>query len=120
MPPSDIPGEQAWPTQPVPTKPPAFTEQGVTLDDAFDATPELKAAAQRELQKYRLGPVFTPPSLQGTLQRPGIIGGANWGGAAFDPHTGLLVLKTTNQAHIARLGKPDTSPSSDLNDAIGF
>ena len=118
VPKSDVPGEQAWPTQPVPTKPPAFTEQGVTLDDAFDATPELKAAAQRELQKYRLGPVFTPPSLQGTLQRPGIIGGANWGGAAFDPHTGLLVLKTTNQAHIARLGKPDTSPSNPRADEV--
>ena len=46
VPPSDVAGEHAWPTQPFPTKPPAFTEQGVTLDDAFDLTPELKAAAQ--------------------------------------------------------------------------
>jgi len=112
VPPSDVDGEHAWPTQPVPARPPAFTEQGVTLDDAFDATPELKQAAQRELQKYRLGPVFTPPSQRGTVQRPGIIGGANWGGAAFDPPSGLLVLKTSNQAHIARLGRPDRSPNN--------
>jgi quinoprotein glucose dehydrogenase len=114
VPPSDVEGEQAWPTQPIPVKPPAFTEQGVTLDDAFDATPELKAAAQAEMKKYRLGPVFTPPSAHGTLQRPGIIGGANWGGAAFDAESGVLFVKTTNQAHIARIGKPDRSPSNPL------
>jgi len=118
VPPSDVDGEQAWPTQPFPTKPPAFTEQGVTLDDAFDATPELKAAAQRELQRYRLGPVFTPPSARGTVQRPGLIGGANWGGAAFDPQLGLLILKTTNQANIARLGKPDRSSNNPRADEV--
>jgi quinoprotein glucose dehydrogenase len=118
VPKSDVAGEQAWPTQPFPTRPPAFTDQGVTLDDAFDATPELKAAAQKDLQKYRLGPVFTPPSLQGTVQRPGIIGGANWGGAAFDPQSGLLFLKTTNQAHIGRLGKPDKSSANPRADEV--
>jgi glucose dehydrogenase len=112
VPASDVPGEHPWPTQPFPTRPPAFTEQGVTLDDAFDLTPELKAAAQAELKKYRLGPLFTPPSLQGTVQRPGLIGGANWGGAAFDPTSGVLVFKTTNQANIARVGKPDRSSAN--------
>jgi len=118
VPRSDIPGEQSWPTQPFPTKPPAFTEQGATLDDAFDLTPELKSAAQKEMQKYRLGPLFTPPSSQGTLQRPGIIGGANWGGGAFDPDSGILYVKSSNQAHIARVGKPDPkSPHADEVDA---
>ena len=112
VPPSDVEGEHAWPTQPFPTKPPAITEQGVTLDDAFDLTPALKAAAQRELAKYRIGPVFTPPTLRGTVQRPGLIGGANWGGGAFDPTSGVLFVKTTNQANIARLGKPDTSSAN--------
>ena len=96
VPESDIAGEHASPTQPFPTKPPAYTPQGVTLDDAFDLTPELKAEAQTEMQKYRLGPLFTPPSLKGTLMRPGIIGGANWGGGAFDPDTGMVYIKTTN------------------------
>ena len=112
VPASDVDGEHAWPTQPFPTKPPAITEQGVTLDDAIDFTPALKAAAQQELAKYRIGPVFTPPSLRGTVQRPGLIGGANWGGGAFDPASGILFVKTSNQANIARLGKPDRTAAN--------
>jgi quinoprotein glucose dehydrogenase len=109
VPQSDVPGEHSSPTQPFPTKPPAFTPQGVTLDDAFDLTPELKAEAQEEMKKYRLGPLFTPPSLQGTLGRPGIIGGANWGGGAFDPETGMFYIKTTNSPAVWRIAKPDHS-----------
>ena len=114
VPASDVEGEHAWPTQPFPTRPPAFSEQGVSPDDAIDFTPELKAAAQQEMKKYRLGPMYTPASVQGTLQRPGIIGGANWGGAAFDAETGLLFVKTSNQAHLIRVGKPDRSPANPL------
>jgi quinoprotein glucose dehydrogenase len=112
VPTSDVEGEHAWPTQPFPTRPPAITEQGVTLDDAIDFTPALKAAAQKELAKYRLGPVFTPPTLHGTVQRPGIIGGANWGGGAFDPRSGTLYVKTTNQANLIRVGAPDKSSAN--------
>jgi quinoprotein glucose dehydrogenase len=112
VPSSDVPGEQSSPTQPFPTKPPAFSPQGVTLDDAFDLTPELKAEAQAEMKKYRLGPLFTPPSLQGTLGRPGIIGGANWGGGAFDPETGMLYIKTTNSPAIFRVKKTDHSSAN--------
>jgi quinoprotein glucose dehydrogenase len=103
VPASDVPGEKASLTQPVPTKPPAFERQGVTLDDAFDLTPELKAEAQAALKKYRIGPIFTPPSLEGTVMRPGTIGGANWGGGAIDPETGIIYIKSTNQAFIARI-----------------
>jgi quinoprotein glucose dehydrogenase len=112
VPASDVDGEHAWPTQPFPTKPPAFTEQGVTLDDAFDLTPALKDAAQTELKKYRIGPLFTPPSRRGTVQRPGLIGGANWGGAAFDASSGVVIFKTTNQANIGRVGEPDRSAAN--------
>jgi quinoprotein glucose dehydrogenase len=106
VPASDVPGEHAWPTQPFPSKPPALEETGASDADAIDFTPELHTAALAEMKKLRLGPLFTPPSLQGTLQRPGIIGGANWGGGAFDTASGRLFVKTTNQAHVARLGKP--------------
>jgi glucose dehydrogenase len=112
VPASDVGGEHAWPTQPFPAKPPAFTEQGVTLDDAFDLTPALKDAAQTELKKYRIVPLFTPPSRRGTVQRPGLIGGANWGGAAFDASSGVLIFKTTNQANIGRVGEPDRSAAN--------
>ena len=105
VPRSDVPGEHSWPTQPFPTKPAPIADQGVSLDDAFDLTPELKLEAQAELKKYRIGPLYTPPSFEGTLMRPGIIGGANWGGGAFDPETGILYVKTSNTASLARLAK---------------
>ena len=109
VPRSDVPGEASWPTQPFPTKPPAFEAQGVTLDDAFDATPELKAAAQAELKKWKLGPLYTPPSMQGTVVMPGVIGGANWGGASFDPDTGRLYIKTTKGPAIFKMEAFDKS-----------
>ena len=65
----------------------------MTADDVFDLTPELKAAALEELKKYRLGPLYTPPSVEGTFMRPGVIGGANWGGGAFDPESGFLYVE---------------------------
>jgi quinoprotein glucose dehydrogenase len=106
VPASDVPGEEASPTQPFPVRPPPITPQGVTTDDAFDLTPELKAEAVAEMKKYRLGPLFTPPSVQGTLILPGILGGANWGGGAFDPETGILYVKTSKQPWVARVTKP--------------
>ena len=95
---TDVPGEEPYPTQPFPTKPPPFARQGVSLEDANDLTPEIHALATAEMERFRLGPLFTPPSLQGTLQRPGASGGANWGGAAFDPETGILYVRTSEEA----------------------
>src|SRR5438477_6585555 len=84
---SNVPGEKPYATQPFPTRPPAFTDQGVSLEDANNLTPEITAMAQEQMRKFRIGPLYTPPSIEGTLQRPGQGGGANWGGAAFDPDT---------------------------------
>ena len=95
---TDVPGEVLYPTQPFPTRPPPFGGQGVSLEDANDLTPEIHALAVEEMRRFRLGPLFTPPSLRGTLQRPGASGGANWGGAAFDPETGLLFVRTSEDA----------------------
>ena len=92
---TDVPGEVLYPTQPFPTKPPAFSKQGVSLDDANDLTPEVHAMAVAEMKQFGLGPLFTPPSLGGTLQRPTVSGGADWGGAAFDPESGLLYVRTS-------------------------
>ena len=92
---TDVPSEVPYPTQPFPTKPPPFAAQGVSLDDANDLTPEIHRIATEEMQTYRLGPLFTPPSLRGTLQRPRVDGGANWGGAALDPATNMLYVRTS-------------------------
>ena len=109
---TDVPGEVPYPTQPFPTKPPAFAGQGVSLDDANDLTPEIHALAVEEMRQFRLGPLFTPPSLRGTLQRPTVGGGANWGGAAFDTETGLLYVRSsegtsTNQVCANQGADPD-------------
>jgi quinoprotein glucose dehydrogenase len=112
VPPSDVVGERAWPTQPFPTRPGPISPQGVTPDDAFDLTPELEALARAEMAKYRIGPIYTPPTLAGTIMRPGIIGGANWGGGAFDPETGLLIVKTSHQAAIVRVRPPDRTAAN--------
>ena len=106
---TDVPGERPYPTQPFPTKPPPFSEQGVSLDDANDLTPEINAIAREEMSQFRLGPLFTPPSLRTTLQRPATGGGANWGGAAFDPETGLLYVRTSEDVTPNRICQNDGS-----------
>jgi glucose dehydrogenase len=106
---SDVPGEKPFPTQPFPTRPPAFVDQGVTLEDANNLTPEIRAMAQEQMRRYRIGPMFTPPSLRGTLQRPSQGGGANWGGAAFDPESGYLFVRAANVVGLNRLAKNDGS-----------
>jgi quinoprotein glucose dehydrogenase len=112
---TDVPGEVPYPTQPFPTKPPPFAGQGVSLDDANDLTPEIHALAVAEMQQFRLGPLFTPPSLQGTLMRPRETGGANWGGAAFDPRTGLLYVRATEGVSPNQVCKTDpTLPDVDV------
>ena len=94
VPASDLPGERAAATQPFPTWPPPFELQGVRDEDLIDLTPSLRKQAQKALAKVRYGPLFLPASEQGSLNMPGWGGGANWGGAAFDPETGRLTLAT--------------------------
>ena len=109
VPPSDVPGEQASPTQPFPTRPAPFEYQGVTVDDLADFTPEIRAMAVAAIKNFRIGPLYTPPSLvvpggnQGTLGRPSSAGGANWSGAAVDPDTGMLYVPSRNAMSIFRL-----------------
>jgi quinoprotein glucose dehydrogenase len=106
---SNVPGEKPYPTQPIPSKPPAFVDQGISLDDANNLTLEIRAMAQEQMRKFRLGPLFTPPSIEGTLQRPSQSGGANWGGAAFDPETGYLFVRAANAIGLNRLARNDGS-----------
>ena len=103
VPPSDVPGERASRTQPFPLKPPPFAKQGFSLDDVIDLTPELKALALAEVSPYRMGPIFTPPSREGTIAMPGAIGGSGWGGGCFDPETGVLYVKATNLPDVYKL-----------------
>jgi quinoprotein glucose dehydrogenase len=126
VPQSDVPGERTAPTQPFPTRPPPVSEQGVTLEDAFDLTPALREAARKEMQNYRIGPIFTPPSLAGSLIRPSSGGAVSWGGGSYDPASGILYVRTSNAIGNLRLEKydPATSrnPQANASDAawIGY
>lgn len=114
VPQSTVPGERTAPTQPMPSNPPPFTRQGVTEDDVIDFTPEIKARALAVFRKYVSGPIFTPPSMKGTITMPGSIGGAGWGSAAFDPETHVLYVKGTNNPVLYRIQKGIP------NDTIGY
>ncbi len=114
VPPSDVPGERAAPTQPFPSKPAPVEYQGVTMDDLVDFTPALRLMAQEAVKGFRMGPLFTPPSLEGTIARPGSVGGANWSGAAVDPETGMLYVPSRNGFAAFTLSKPDPALNSNL------
>ena len=109
VPESTVPGEQSWPTQPFPVKPPAFTLQGATEANLIDFTPQLRQQAVERLRQFEHGPLYTPPSLKGTLTVPGIFGGANWGGSAFDPDSGVLYVPSIMGPSVFRLapGNPE-------------
>jgi quinoprotein glucose dehydrogenase len=103
---SDVPGEKPYPTQPFPTKPPPYVDQGATLADANNLTPEIRALAEAQMKRFRLGPIFTPPSLRGTLHTGAT---AEWGGAAFDPDTGYLFVRAARSVGVTRVAKNDGS-----------
>jgi quinoprotein glucose dehydrogenase len=98
VPQGDVPGEWYAPTQPFPTRPPAYDRQGYSDDYLIDYTPELRAAALKVVSRYRRGPMFTPPSVavrggtQGTLSLGAGSGGTNWPGGAYDPETHILYV----------------------------
>jgi quinoprotein glucose dehydrogenase len=102
-PPSDIPGERLSPTQVLPLKPAPFARQQFTEDMISRRTPEVYADLLARFRQYRSGPQFTPSSLQGTFILPGYDGGAEWGGQAFDPETGLYYVNANEMAWVVRL-----------------
>jgi quinoprotein glucose dehydrogenase len=119
VPQSDVPGEKTSPTQPFPSKPPAYDRQGTSVDDLIDFTPELRAEAVKLVSKYKLGPLFTPPVVSkvdgplATLYAPGPLGGANWPGGSFDPETHKLYV--FSQGGVGVYGLINDPKVSDMN-----
>jgi len=111
---SDVPGERAAATQPFPSRPAPFEYQGVTIDDLADFTPDIRAMAVKAVQGFKLGPLFTPPTIQGTIQRPGTSGGGNWSGAAVDPDTGMLFVPSRQGWSVNRVVPPEPELKSNL------
>ena len=100
FPPSELRGEEAWPTQPIPTKPPPFARQRFEEADITDITPEAHAFALEQFRAARSDGQFVPPSTQGTMIYPGFDGGAEWGGAGYDPTTGMLYVNSNEMPWI--------------------
>ncbi len=100
---TDVVGEKIAATQPFPLKPPPFARQRLTEEMVTRRTPAAHKAVLEWLRSLRNEGPFTPPSLQGTVIFPGFDGGANWGGAAFDPETGLLYVNANEMAWVLRL-----------------
>ena len=117
----DVPGEWYSPTQPFPTRPPAYDRQGVSLADLIDFTPALHEQAVKLVSMYRIGPIFTPPSVSkkegplATLVLPSATGGSNWPGASYDPETHTVyAFSQTNISPLGLVPPPDANVS-DMN-----
>src|SRR5437899_4047764 len=119
VPQSDVPGEKTAPTQPFPTKPPAYSRNGVVESDLIDFTPEIKAQGLEAVKRYRLGPVFLPPLVSkaegpiAALTSGTLSGGVNWPGSAYDPELHTFFTHACN-ACIAPLGL--VAPPKDFSD----
>jgi quinoprotein glucose dehydrogenase len=103
VPQSDVPGEKTSPTQPIPSKPPAYARNYLKVpDDVIDFTPQMRAQALETLKRYKNGPLFNPPivgrldGLLGAINIGNAGGGTNWPGSSFDPETHVVYAQASN------------------------
>jgi len=120
-----VPGEWYSPTQPIPTRPPAYSRNGVSIDELIDFTPELREQAEKIVSRYHIGPVFTPPIASraegplATLTLGTADGGTNWPGGSYDPETHILYAFACN-ACLEPIGLvPPPKELSDMNFVYG-
>lgn len=117
---STVPGEKTSPTQPFPTKPPAYDRNGFSLNDVIDFTPELHAEALKKISQYKIGPIFTPAVVSkpegplATLAMAVNNGGTVWPGGSYDPDTHILYVYSRSVVSTLGLLKPDPR-TSDMN-----
>jgi quinoprotein glucose dehydrogenase len=110
VPPSEVPGEQAWPTQPIPVKPPPLIRQSMRPEELTNVTPESRAFCRQLIEGAVFGNLFTPIGLKPTILFPGTNGGPNWGGGSFDPETRTLYVNSMDVGMLYRMVKrPDGS-----------
>lgn len=102
VPASDVPGEQASPAQPIPTRPPPFARQRLTREDLHSVDSETLPALRKQFDEYRSEGLYTPPSKQGSVVIPGQLGGGNWSGAAVAPD-GMMYITANELPYITRV-----------------
>jgi quinoprotein glucose dehydrogenase len=105
VPVSNVPGEQAWPTQPFPLKPAPYARQHMTEEDLTSFSPAAHDSLLKKFRSLRYEGLFTPPDLKGTLMIPGTRGGSNWGGGAYDPETNVFYVKSSDSPELDHLQK---------------
>jgi quinoprotein glucose dehydrogenase len=116
-----VPGEWYSPTQPFPSKPPAYDRQGLVIDDLIDFTPDLRAEAVKLVSRYQLGGVFTPPVVSkaegplATLAMATAGGGTNWPGGSYDPETHRFYVFSQKSISTLGLVRPSSPETSDMN-----
>jgi quinoprotein glucose dehydrogenase len=103
VPQSDVPGEQAWPTQPFPPPAYRFVPESLPVGDAFGLTPAAREQCRAWMAGLRSDGIFSPPSPRGTIDFPGHIGGFSWSGVSVDERNGLLVAPVNHLAMIVTL-----------------
>lgn len=103
VPQGGVPGEVLSPTQPFPVKPPPLVPQEFSDDDFWGITPWDRAHCMAYFKNARRGPIFTPPTLEGSILVPSTAGGVNWGGVAVDPRSKILIVNVLTMAHFAQL-----------------
>ena len=103
VPSSDLDGEEAWPTQPIPTKPAPFARQVFTEDMINTITPEGEKYVKEKFKGLHTGRQFIPPSKEGTIVFPGFDGGGEWGGSSFDPESGVLYVNANEMPWILQM-----------------
>ena len=113
VPQDGVPGEHLSPTQPFPVRPPPLVPHDFGPDDFWGITFFDKAQCKKKYAGARLGPIFTPPSIEGTVIVPATAGGINWGGVAVEPRGKILIAKAMRMAHFAQL-----IPLDKLSDVI--
>ena len=124
VPKGDVPGEWYSPTQPIPSKPPAYARNGIGVDDLIDFTPALREKAVELTKNYKMGPVYTPPVVS---KQPGPLGllsysaqgGTNWPGGSFDPETHVAYIFACNSCLGAYGLQPPPAGMSDLDYVVG-
>jgi quinoprotein glucose dehydrogenase len=112
VPVSDVPGEEAWPTQPFPLKPLSFSRQTMTTEDLSDFSTSSHDTLLKQFNSFRYEGLFTPPSIRGSISFPATTGGSEWGGAAYDKETGILYVKSNESPEIALLQKIEAGKGS--------
>ncbi len=122
VPASTIPGERSSPTQPFNTVIPALSPQALSPDSVWGPTPADRDACLAQIRPLRNDGVFTPPSIEGTLQVPSNIGGAHWGGLTYDPVRNLAVIPVNRIpafVQLIPLEKLDTAEVSKNQSRLG-